>query len=317
MNVAKQPLVRAVVLGWNHAEDTIECLRSLRDSEGVSVRLLYVDNGSEPGQVAKILDVVPDAAVIRHPRNVGVPRGFNAGLARSIREGADYVFMANNDTVVEKDCIARLLAAGESDLSAGILVPTICYYADRHAVWSAGARFRRFPPAIVMRKTRGPAAASCGKPEYLEFTTLCTALVRARALKDVGLMDPTYLYYYEDYDVALRVREGGYSIRMVPEARSAHKVERVTRDAPSTPSLWRTYGRGEAIFQRRHRRHRWMTGPVHTMYLLLRCLYEGGMTGFTNFYRGLQEGLRVELKKIPAWDDASGDDIEIVRAPLV
>ena len=172
MSQAKSPSVWALVLGWNHAEDTVECLRSLRASQGVDVKLLYTDNGSTPDQVEQVCREVPGAAVIRHPKNVGVPRGFNGGLAYALQHGADHIFMANNDTTVAPDAIRILLDAAEREPRAGILMPRIFYYDDPDLVWSAGSRFRRFPPAIVMRKggagrlngkraSNSPACAPC------------------------------------------------------------------------------------------------------------------------------------------------------------
>lgn len=320
MSENKPPFIWAVVLGWNHAEDTIECLHSLKASRGLdpaqggaSLKLLYTDNGSTPDQVEKVFREVPDAAVIRHPKNVGVPRGFNGGLAYALQHGADYVFMANNDTAVAPDCVRILLDAAEREPETGFLMPRIFYYDHKDLVWSAGSRFRRFPPAIIMRKGRSPADAF-DREEELEFSSLCTVLMRGRALKDAGLMDPNIVFYYEDYDLSLRVREAGYTIKLIPAGRSWHKVARITREGQSSPAFWTNYGRSVAIFRRRHRRHRWLTGPVNLAYLLLRAAYEGKPRALPLVLAGLREGRSVALQAVPRWDTPSPDPIEVVRA---
>lgn len=301
--------VWTVTLGWNHADDTVECLHSLRASQGVQPRLLYVDNGSREEEVQRVLDAVPDAEVIRHEINVGVSRGFNAGLARALRGGADYIFMANNDTAVEPDTLSRLLDAAEQEPRAGILMPVINYYEAPEVIWSAGSRFRIFPPAIVMNRNVPP-----GVRPAMGFSSLCTALIRGEALKAVGLMDPTYVYYFEDYDLSLRLRDAGFDLRLVPEARTRHKVERVTRPGAGSPAHWENCGRSAGIFSQRHRwRHPWMAGPVMLAYLATRTWYESRRTSLRSFRTGLRAGRAAPLRPIPAWNDELSDPVTVRR----
>ena len=114
VNGVKKPSVWTLVLGWNHAEDTIECLRSLQASEGVDLKLFYTDNGSTPDQVERVCREVPAATVIRHPQNVGVPRGFNAGIAYVGNVGDAVVdFTALGDAVNVSARMQQHAAGGE------------------------------------------------------------------------------------------------------------------------------------------------------------------------------------------------------------
>ena len=313
-NLNTQPVVWAVVLGWNHAEDTIECLDSLARCRDVSLRRLYVDNGSRPEEAQKVLDGAPGVEVIRHEQNVGVSRGFNGGLAWALRKGADFVFMANNDTIMTPDSIALLLQAAAKRPTVGMLVPKIYYHEAPDTLWSAGARFRCFPPAIVMNKTKGPDDGRYDGQGDLDFSTLCTVLIRAEALKAMGLMDPNFLFYFEDYDFCLRMRESGWGIALVPEARTQHKVARVTRAGSSSPLFWETSGRSAAIFSRRHGgRHPWLAGPAMRGYVSLRARFEGGREAAGPFCRGMKDGLAMALKPVVAWNDRAVDPVTALR----
>lgn len=311
MKTTRKPNLWAVVLGWNHAEDTIECLQSLAaGSPACGLNLLFVDNGSSDDQVDQVARSAPDGTVIlRHPANVGVSRGFNAGLKFALEQGVDYIFMANNDTTVAPDAIEQLLQAAEAEPHAGILVPKIHYYSDPNVVWSAGARYRRLPPAIVMLKTPEADDGRFDAIHNLEFSTLCTVLIRGTALQAAGLMNPNYVYYCEDYDLSLRIRNAGYSIQLVHGARTFHKVERVTRDGASSPNFWRNYGRSEAIFRRHFPRARWMTGLPHIAYLQARNLYEGGTTAVRHFHSGYRMGTTETLRPIPQWNEPAVDPV--------
>lgn len=312
-----EPAVWVITLGWNHAEDTLECLASLRASRGVRLRLLYVDNGSREEELERVRAGAPDVEILRHERNVGVPRGFNAGFARALRGGAEFLFMANNDTVMDPDCIARLAEAARRDPEAGVWVPKIYYHEAPRTLWSAGSRFRRFPPSLVMNKTAGPDDGRYDAGTDLAFTALCTALVRGDALRAAGLLDPSFLYYFEDTDLVLRIREAGYRIRLVPGARSLHKVERVTRAGSASPAFWTNSGRSARIFSRRHgRRHPWMAGPAMLGYLALRAFAEGGRAGGRHFLAGLREGGAASLAAVPAGDGSETDPVTVIRQPV-
>jgi hypothetical protein len=304
----------AVVLGWNHADDTIECLRSLVASEGVALRLLYVDNGSEEAEVRKVEAAVPEALVVRHPVNVGVSRGFNAGFAYALQHGAEHVVIANNDTIFAPAAVGGLLAAAHAFPDAGLFVPRINYHGAPDITWSAGSRFRRFPPSIVMRSTRGERNPRYREPETLAFSTLCTVLVRGRTFRDAGLMNPNFVYYYEDYEFCQRIRDAGHGIRYVPSVTTWHKVERVTRAGKASPAFWSNYGRSTALFRRIHGpRHPWVAGPMHVGYVAARALVEGGPACLLRFREGYRTGRLAEILPVPTWDGTGVDAVEVLR----
>ena len=123
-------VVWVVTLGFNNAQDTIECLTSLSASQGVQIQLLFTDNNSSDDSVARVLAEIPAAHVIQTGANLGFARGFNVGLDYCLQQGADYVFMINNDTVVAPDCIARLLEEAQAQPQAASFTVEKLYVKD-------------------------------------------------------------------------------------------------------------------------------------------------------------------------------------------
>ena len=121
------PSVWAVMLGYNHPEDSVECLQSLSKSDYPNLNLLYTDNGSEEAAVEKVMREVPRGHVLRFVKNIGVGRGFNAGMAYAVGQGADFVFIINNDTKTAPSALSKLVRAARENPQAGILVPKIFY----------------------------------------------------------------------------------------------------------------------------------------------------------------------------------------------
>lgn len=307
------PVVWVVTLGFNNAQDTIECLTSLSASQGVQIRLLFTDNNSSDDSVARVLAEIPSAHVIQTGANLGFARGFNVGLDYCLQQGADYVFMINNDTVVAPDCVARLLEAARAQPQAGILVPKIYYHDHPKTIWSAGSRFRPFPPAIIMRKTQGDDDGRFDADLHLDYTTTCALMLSRAFLERVGLLDRDYFILYDDYDWSIRAREQGFGIRLVPEAHLWHKVSKSSGVGTRSPFFWTHYGRSTAFFFRKHTRYKWLTGPLHFLYLLARIVAEGKAFGLRPFLQGWREGRKAESHPPPHPLRSETDPYTLVR----
>src|SRR5690349_1191981 len=88
--------VGIVVLNWNNADDTIACLKSLRNST-VSVTAIVVDNGSTDGSAEAIEASGLADVFLRTGANLGYAGGNNAGLRQALDAGHATVMVLNND----------------------------------------------------------------------------------------------------------------------------------------------------------------------------------------------------------------------------
>jgi GT2 family glycosyltransferase len=233
--------------------------------------------------------------------------GFNVGLGHALRQGADHVIMFNNDTVVEPDTISRMVETAGKHPKAGVIVPRIYVHDHPEILWSAGSRMRAFPPALVMVKSRGAERPDRAYRTVLDAATYCVAMFPARALREVGLLDASFTFFYEDYDHSLRARRAGYEIVLATDARLYHKVSVTGGAGTNNPAFWRNYGSSAKVLYRKHgHAFPWITGPFNQAYLVLRLLLEGHTYGLRPFLRGLKDGASKPLTPPPAWDDDPG-----------
>jgi hypothetical protein len=72
------------------------------------------------------------------------------------------------------------------------------------------------------------------------------ALLRYSVIMDVGAFDEDYFMYYEESDLALRLREAGYEIHLEPSSVVLHK-ERGNRSTRSTEIIME----GQQVFLRK------------------------------------------------------------------
>ncbi|MEM2582729.1 MAG: glycosyltransferase family 2 protein [Candidatus Caldarchaeum sp.] len=293
------PEVAIVVLAHNNYADTEECLRSVLALDYPALTVWLVDNGSQDGTAQRVAAAFPDVRVVQTGCNLGVAGGFNAGIVPALQAGAAYVFILNNDTVVEPDLIRVLVREAQAHPEAGILMPKILYYDARDRIWSIGARYRRFPPAIVMIGLNQLDGPSYETPRILEYAPTCGLLIPREVVLRVGLLDDGYFFFYDDWDYSLRVREAGYVILYVPRARLYHKVSRTIQRKGRPPFFWRTWGRSGARFYRRHGQPALLSALVHLGYLVMREGLRNGIVPMWHFIIGAIEGYREPLTPYP------------------
>ena len=210
-----------MVLNWNDRDSTTECLRSLRQIEYPDFVVLVVDNGSSDGSLEWLRDNFTWATFIENGRNLGCSGGFNVGILRAIELGAEYVVCLNNDTRVEEQFLTELVGVGEVHPSAGALCPKeYSFFEPNRIVYAGGSN------GLVRRRNRGFGEVDIGQyDEVMETDMLCGAamVLRSSALLNVGLLDSSFFFDWEDKDISARLLRQGYTLLYVPAARIWHK----------------------------------------------------------------------------------------------
>lgn len=218
-----------VVLNWNTYEMTRECIQSLLAMEGDAFEILLVDNGSQDGSLERLREAFPQIGVIANGRNLGFASGSNVGMKRALDQGADYVLLVNNDTVVNPDLLAELLAESKRNPKAGMVSPKI-YYADHpDRIWWAGGTFSLWQgiPRHLGRKEQERGRYETVRT--IDWATGCVLLISCAALRETGLFDEKIVANAEDLDLSLRMRSLGWQIRYAPAAKLWHKEGFATR----------------------------------------------------------------------------------------
>ena len=299
------PSIFAVIITWNQRDETLDCLASLRRATHPNLRLIVVDNGSNDGTAEAIRTEYPAAEILHNGTNRGFAAAVNQGTRHALARGAEFVFWLNNDTVVEPEALAALLAEAGRE-RAGILIPLITYFDQPQVVWSAGAGLN--PLTLEIRANTLGAIDRGQWQEVLDrqHATACASLIPRATLDKVGLLDERFFYYYDDADYSLRVIRAGLRILFVPQARVQHKVARASGGVDTTyHRYW--MGRSSVIYFRKHvRGWRWaIVAPYRlasavrtTARLVLRCK---GATAAA-YLRGLRDGMRTDLSSPSASD---------------
>lgn len=240
-----------VIVNWNGWRDTLACLASLADLRYAQTHVIVVDNGSTDGSAARLRERAPALHVIETGRNLGFAGGSNVGIHAALERGAAYVWLLNNDTIVDPDALGALVDVMERYPSVGIAGSRITYLDRPDTLWSAGGRFVRPWGWAAHRGEREPDRGRFATLADVAFVTGCSLLVRAGAARAVGPLEEGYFLFWEDVDWCVRARRGGWRVVYVPGSLVRHKLG---ASLPRDDGLrWRYEGRNRLLFCRRLR----------------------------------------------------------------
>jgi N-acetylglucosaminyl-diphospho-decaprenol L-rhamnosyltransferase len=190
---------------------TIESLGPLGET-----KVVVVDNGSEDDSVAMLRERFPAVELIALEENIGFGRALNL----AVREvPGDPVIFLNNDVECEPGFLDALLEALDENVSAvaGVLVqrdaPELIDSAGVMVEDDTLMAFDYLHGEGVDRLEAAPAPLG---------PTGGAALFRRDAFTAVGGFDERIFVYYEDVDLALRMRLAGHACVLAPRARALH-----------------------------------------------------------------------------------------------
>jgi len=231
-----KPRVVTIILNWNGQEHLACCLDSLFHATYPNHHILLVDNASTDGSVDFVRRQYPTVEVVVNDSNIGFARGNNVGFRHALDSGADYVMLLNADTEVEPDWLDGLMDVMEADPEVGICGSKIMMFSQRGLISSCGhdMNLLGFAWDACVGRIDGPRWQ-----EVREVISVCGAalLIRREALEAAGLFDPMYFAYYEDVDLALRVRMCGYTVKVAPRSVVYHKYSAFFEQQPLNKAL--------------------------------------------------------------------------------
>ncbi|WP_062386257.1 glycosyltransferase family 2 protein [Pseudomonas abietaniphila] len=236
--------VCAIILNWNGAEQTLDCIRSLEAS--YSIPIVIIDNDSRPDDyqrlVAHLARQGPDRTLIstqdeirhdsrkyarcliRNNGNHGYAGGNNVGIAYAHRAGYDYFWILNNDITVEPGALEALLDTMTADPHRGFTASVLVYADDPDIVQCVGGG--TVYPWLGKTKLIGKnadrsrlAQLNLPSPDYLMGASM---LVSRRVIDQVGLMDERYFMYSEEVDWQRRAAGRGITCQVALNSFARH-----------------------------------------------------------------------------------------------
>jgi N-acetylglucosaminyl-diphospho-decaprenol L-rhamnosyltransferase len=235
----------------NGRDELLACLDAIQRThpEGVAYEVLVLDNASEDGSADAVRAAGHDLRLIALDRRTGKA----ANDTRLLREARGrYCLLLNEDAELMDGCTSALLAALEDEPSAAaagaqLLTsdgrPTACAWRLPDVTWALAAAVFLQDLAV---QSRGNDVRQVG---WAQSSAL---LVRRAAAEQIGWFDPAFFVYSDETDFCKRLRDAGWAILFVPQARAIHH-DQLSTDAAAMRRRIVEFHRGRELYFRRHR----------------------------------------------------------------
>jgi GT2 family glycosyltransferase len=209
--------ISIIIPNWNGKKFLDTCLESLYKQTYKDFDIIIVDNGSEDGSVEFIKNNFPNIKVLSFSCN----KGFAAAVNYGIREAdGDYVFLLNNDTEIDEQCLKALTNAADKS-EASIFACKMLDFFNRKIISDAGDCYSIYGYATQ----RGNCQIDGGqfdKHEYIFSACAGAALYKKELFQKIGYFDEDFFAYLEDIDLGFRSQLAGYVCEFIPEAKVFH-----------------------------------------------------------------------------------------------
>jgi hypothetical protein len=162
---------------------------------------------------------------VRNGVNLGYAGGNNIGMRFAIEMlKAQYVWVLNNDTVVDRNAIASFARAFELRPDAGVMGSRLMQYSspDKIQALGGGQLYPRVARDTQVGRGR-QAHEGIEEPMELEHVIGASMFIRSDAIQNVGLLDESYFLYREETDWCLQMRKSGWRLLYCPDSVVWHK----------------------------------------------------------------------------------------------
>lgn len=247
-------MISVIIVNWNQASYLARCLESLSRGTGSDHEVIVVDNASTDVSERMVREEFPRVRLIVNATNVGFARANNQGLEAS---RGKFLCLLNNDTEIAEHSLETMAEYLRLHRQVGAVGPQL-----RNSDGSLQPSGRPFPKIWdVLAQSTGlyriwrrdffnqPGRDYSQIASVDEVSGACI-MVRREVYQSVGGLDERYFLYYEDVDWCWRIKEQGWQIHYLPQARVLHHWGK-----SSTQDLWRVRLEGRRSLLRFYREH--------------------------------------------------------------
>lgn len=288
--------VFAVILTFNRKDLLKRCLDAVYAQTRACDGVIVIDNASTDGTEQMLLESLrPNLKCYVLSHNIGASGGFNAGFRLAYQNGADFVWMMDDDVIPAADALQCLLEADQRLHGEGIersfLLSTA--YTESGLITNA--------PSVDVRRNRidyenWPSVLELGMAPVRRATFVSILVPRATIAKH-GLPIASMFIWGEDTEYTLRVTQEvpGFLVgaSRVLHLRQEHgAINIVTENNPTRLKYHRHHTRNELFVARKYyRQRRLILSLVYQLSLMLKLLGKGELHKVRIVLQGLLESL--------------------------
>jgi GT2 family glycosyltransferase len=220
--------IAVAIVNWNARDHLRRCLSSALAER--PVQCVVVDNGSTDGSADVVAREFPAVDLLVDTGNPGYGAASNRAMARCT---APYVLLLNSDTVLRPGALGALAGYLDRRPRAGLVGPRLvnpdgtlqrsCYPFPRpllpHIRTTPLARLARLVPVVRDRYVGTWPHTYARRVPWVVGAALA---IRRDAFDAVGGFDQSFYMYFEEVDLAFRLRAAGWETHFAPVTDVVH-----------------------------------------------------------------------------------------------
>jgi len=218
-------IISVIIPTYNRKDQLEKCLCSLfnQNYPNDKYEIIVVDDGSTDETEEMITELIkntPCTLKYLNQENKGASAARNLGIENS---NSDYICFVDSDICLDTSCLEVLISAIQRNSAAGAMGPVVYFKNEPEKIWCAGARIK----LTTARPLFGENVYRWKSNEdvSVDYLPSCVLLTSKEVIEKVGGFDEVYRIYYEDVDWCLRVKNNGYKILLVPDAKAWHDIK--------------------------------------------------------------------------------------------
>jgi len=238
--------VSVIIVSYNTKELTKKAIQAFIDkTEGIEYEIIVIDNDSKDGSAEELKKTFQDKiTLIESKENLGFGRANNLGIKYA---KGKYIFLLNSDTELINNAIKIFYDYMEQNIQVGVCggnlynlndVPEQGFMMYRNSIgsflfWRYLELFYNIFSKFNKKKNYYRFNYS-NKVKEVGYISGADMFIRKEALEKSGLFDETFFMYGEDVDLNFRIRNCGYLIKSVPQAKIYHYVSKSSKNLAKT-----------------------------------------------------------------------------------
>ncbi len=213
-------LFSIIIPNWNGGKFLPTCLDALARQTYQQIEVIVVDNASQDGSQALILDQYAAVKLIELPENRGFTGACNIGIKAA---QGQFIALLNNDTEADPAWAAAVMDAFRRYPQIGIVASKMLLFDRRDHIHTAGDYFT-LDGRAGNRGVWGRDDGQYDREEYVFSACGGSSVYRRELLDQVGLLDDDFFFSMEDIDLAWRAQLTGWRCLYTPFAIVYHHL---------------------------------------------------------------------------------------------
>ena len=247
-------LVQVQIVNYMKWDLTVSCIRSIQDQDYNNFRIIVIDNASTNDSIQQIKKCCPTIPIIDSKINLGWGGGQNLGFFYDgFKNQSEFYLTVNSDTVLEKDCLSRLVKTIKDHPGCAIVSPIMYRDFGKTRIDNVGYNlsYKYMIPIDLARLTGNHSRYIEGWTRKVNWTDDVVALMRRHAVMEMCGYDEDYFMYVEMTDMAYRLIGKGYYFVVDYKAVAYHLGKGSSSGEMSKLAVYYKF-RNWILFQRKH-----------------------------------------------------------------